>query len=240
MERHQHQHELDSHTWYTRLGRGRRKAIHLTLVFDAYCPWSYAVGPVVQRLVDADNRVSIEVTHGALHAPDRVMKIGRIEWLPATVASVAGLTAAEFGDGYHQLAERGTFVMDSGAAAVGFVALRSIAPDLALPLANAMQRAFFHDGRSLSDARTYAAIAETHDISIRRLNERLLDRSVRRIAVQEAARAITLGVSTYPALLLHVHGVVVPITTRLRSPEQIADVLREHALPDPSAPRAAR
>lgn len=168
------------------------------------------------------------------------MPIGQIEWLPATVASVAGLTGAEFGDGYQQLAERGTFVMDSDAAAVGFVALRSIAPDLALPLANAMQRAFFQDGRSLSDAKTYAAIAETYDISIRRLNERLVDRSVRRIAVQEAARAIALGVSTYPALLLHLDGVVMPITTRLRSPEQLAEVLREHDQPNTTSPRAAR
>jgi putative protein-disulfide isomerase len=239
VKRHQ-QHELDSPTWFALLGQGRRKAIHLTLVFDAYCPWSYAVGPVVQRLVDADHRVSIEVTHGSLHAPDRVVPIRQIEWMPATVASVAGLTGAEFGDGYHQMAERGTFGMDSGAAAIGFVALRSIAPDLALPLANAMQRAFFHDGRSLSDASTYAAIAEAHDISLRRLNERLVDRSVRRIALHEAASAVALGVSTYPTLLLHSRGGVSTITTRLRSPEQLAEALREHERPNTSSHRTAR
>ena len=228
MNRRHHQHELDPHTWRARLGRGGPKPIHMTLVFDAYCPWSYAVGPVVQRFVDQDDRVSIEVTHGSFRAQERIVPIGQIEWLAATVASVAGLTGAEFGDGHRQVTERGTLVMDSEAAAIGFVALRSIAPDLALPLATTMQRAFFQHGRSLSDARTYAAIADEHHISLDRLNERLVDRTVRRIARQEAARALDRGVSTYPALLLHVHGGVMPITTRLRSPEQLAEALREH------------
>jgi putative protein-disulfide isomerase len=228
MDRGQHQHELQPHTRTARFGRSRRNSIHMTLVFDAYCPWSYAVGPVVQRFLDQHRRVSIEIIHGSVHAHERIMPIGQIEWLPATVASVAGLTGAEFGDGYRQVTERGTFVMDSGAAAIGFIALRSIAPDLALPLANAMQRAFFRDGRSLSDARTYAAIADEHHISVGRLNERLNDRAVRRIARQEAARALDLDVGTYPALLLHVHGGVATIATRLRSPEQLAAALGEH------------
>ena len=118
--------------------------------------------------------------------------------------------------------------MDSNAAAVGFVALRSIAPDLAVPLAMAMHRAFFHDGRSLSDASTYVAIAAAHDISIARVNERLADRAIRRIARYEAGRALRLGVTTYPSLLLHVRNGTVPLATRLRSIEQLTEALREH------------
>jgi protein-disulfide isomerase-like protein with CxxC motif len=91
-----------------------------------------------------------------------------------------------------------------------------------------MHRAFFHDGRSLSDARTYASIAAAHDISIARVNERLVDRTIRRIARYEAGRVRRLGITTYPALLLHVRDGAVPITTRLRSGEQLAETLRAY------------
>ena len=228
MDRRQHEHETDPHEWFAGSRRRRRRPIHLTLVFDAHCPWSHAVGPMIEGFLDDHDRLPVEVVHGSLFADARIRPIGQIGWLPSTIASVAGLTDAHFGAAYRQLAEQGTFVMDSGAAAVGFVALRSIAPDLALPLAMAMHRAFFHDGRSLSDARTYAAIAAAHDISIERVNERLVDPTIRRIARYEAGRALGLGITTYPALLLHVRGGTVPITSRLRSVEQLAEALREY------------
>ena len=186
------------------------------------------MGPTIESFLDGQNRLSVEVVHGSLFAGAHVQPVAQIEWLPSTIGSVAALTGAHFGAAYAQLAERGTFVADSEQAAVGFVALRSIAPDLAVPLATAMHRAFFHDGRSLADSRTYAAIAAAHDISIARVNERLVDRTIWRIARYEARRALALGVTTYPALLLHARGGAVPIATRLRSVEQLAEALREH------------
>lgn len=226
MDRRQHEHDTDPYEGSSR--PARRRPIHLTLVFDAHCPWSHAVGPTIEGFLAEHDRLSVEVLHGSLFAEPWTQPIGQIGWLPSTVGSVAGLTGAHFGAAYRQLAERGTFVMDSDAAAVGFVALRSIAPDLAVPLATAMHRAFFHDGRSLSDARTYAAIATAHDLSIARVHERLGDRTIRRIARYEASRALSLGVTTYPALLLHVRDGTVPIATRLRSVAQLTEALRDH------------
>jgi putative protein-disulfide isomerase len=50
--------------------------------------------------------------------------------------------------------------MDSEAAARRLIALRQAAPERAAELAVAMQKAFFHDGESLSDPQTYRTIAD--------------------------------------------------------------------------------
>lgn len=78
---------------------------------------------------------------------------------------ITQLTGARFGDGYRRLVEDGSFVMDSGAAAGGFAALRAEASAHAmLGLAGAMQQAFNVDGLSLSDPETYLQVALAHQL----------------------------------------------------------------------------
>ena len=52
------------------------------------------------------------------------------------------LTGAEFGPSYQKLVEEGTFKMNSKDAAIGFSALRSLAPDRLLEFTSAMQKRF--------------------------------------------------------------------------------------------------
>lgn len=54
--------------------------------------------------------------------------------------------------------------MDSEAAAIGFSALRSFAPERSLNLASSMQRAIYYEGKSLSDPTNYREIAIAHNL----------------------------------------------------------------------------
>lgn len=174
-----------------------------TYVFDGYCPWSYGFSAAIAGFAAHHAEAPIDVVHGTLYTQHRVLPIRRIPDVVATCEQVAASTGADFGQRYFDLVARGVFIMDSGAAAIGFAALRTIAPHASVSLALAMQLAFFRDGLSLSDAGTYRRIAEEHRLDVSRVNELLNDRSTRRGARIDAVRCADLGVTTFPALIVH-------------------------------------
>ena len=97
---------------------------------------------------------------GGLFTGTRRVPIREFGYVQGANAQISELTGAEFGAAYERLIADGSFVMDSEAAARGVAALRQAAPDRAVELAVALQRAFYVDGLSLSDPATYRKVAE--------------------------------------------------------------------------------
>lgn len=172
-------------------------AVKLTYVFDAYCGWCYGFGPAVRDFTAANaGRVEIDVVSGGLFTGARVAPIGTMPYVADANARIAELTGVEFGPGYSDLVADGRFQMDSTAAAIGFAALRAAAPERALESAEAMQRAFYLDGLSLSETSTYQHIADQLGLGFTAPDSRAA-------AVNDFTQAARLGVTSYPTLLLH-------------------------------------
>ncbi len=106
------------------------------------------------------------------------------------------LTGAQFGPDYHSLVADGRFEMDSTAAAIGFAALRTAAPERALESAEVMQRAFYVDGLSLSEASTYRRIAERLGLDADAVVTGFAAPDGRAAAVRDFTHAARLGVTT--------------------------------------------
>src|SRR5690242_10455066 len=134
--------------------------MRLVYVFDAYCGWSHGFSGTITRIVADHPDLPVEVVSGGLFTGARRVPIRDFGYIDGANATISELTGAEFGDGYQRLIADGSFVMDSEAAARGLAALRQAAPDRAVELAVAMQRAFYVDGLSLSDPDTYRRVAE--------------------------------------------------------------------------------
>ncbi|MDR4395608.1 DsbA family protein, partial [Bacillus paranthracis] len=83
------------------------------------------------------------------------------------------ITGAEFGHSYQKVVEERTFKMNSKDAAIGFSALRSLAPERLLEFTSAMKKAFYYEGQSLSDPETYRKIAIEHGLDPEQVLERL-------------------------------------------------------------------
>ncbi|SER23432.1 putative protein-disulfide isomerase [Lentzea xinjiangensis] len=132
----------------------------LLYVFDAYCGWSHAFSGTLQAVTARHPELPVEVVSGGLFTGDRRVPIREFGFIKDANVQVTARTGARFGEAFTALLDEGTFVMDSEAAARGLIALRQAAPERAAELAVAMQSAFFHDGASLSDPRTYRTIAE--------------------------------------------------------------------------------
>ena len=130
----------------------------LVCVFDAYCGWSYGFHPTLMELVGRHPDLDVKVVSGGLFTGPRRVPIRDFGYVQGANAKISELTGAEFGPAYGELIADGSFVMDSEDAARGVAALRAVAPERSLELVEAMQRAFYVDGLSLSDPETYRAL----------------------------------------------------------------------------------
>lgn len=203
--------------------------IRLTYVFDAYCGWCLGFGPALRELVaQRGGEMELEVVSGGLFRGPGLAPLGAMPHVAQANRRIEQLTGARFGADYQRLVEDGTFVMDSEAAAVGFAALRTEAPDRALELAGAMQHAFYVEGLSLSVPKTYRRIAEVTGLDAEAVVTRRETPEARAAAVADFVRARELGVASYPTLLAHTATGVARLGGPTSTAGQLGAALDQH------------
>jgi putative protein-disulfide isomerase len=173
----------------------------LVYVFDAYCGWSHGFSGTLGEVVSRHHGLPVEVVSGGLFTGSRRVPIREFGYVQGANAQIAELTGAEFGAAYERLIADGSFVMDSEAAARGVAALRQAAPARAVELAIAVQRAFYVDGLSLSDAATYRKVAERTGLDADAVVAAFEGPGARAAAGADFHRAASLGVTGFPTLL---------------------------------------
>lgn len=169
----------------------------LVYVFDAYCGWSHAFSGTLETVIARHPDLPVEVVSGGLFTGQRRVPIREFGFIKAANVQVTQQTGATFGEAFNALLDEGSFVMDSEAAARGLIALRQAAPDRAAELAVAVQKAFFHDGLSLSDARTYRTIADAFGLD----SDAVVGAFKTAVPDADFQRAARFGVSGFPTLL---------------------------------------
>lgn len=196
--------------------------IRLTYAFDAYCGWCYGFGPALHEFATANaDRLELRVLSGGLFTGPRALPVSAYPHIPGANERIAQLTGVTFGDGYRAALADGNVVMDSTDAATGLVALRSQPGVNALDAAAAMQRAWYRDGHSLSDAGAYRELAAELGLDAEAVVAAFASPAARAEAEADFLEVRRLGVDAYPTLLLHTaHG-----ADRLGGPVTSADVL---------------
>ncbi|MEU3612409.1 DsbA family protein [Streptomyces sp. NPDC006872] len=197
----------------------------LVYVFDAYCGWSHGFSGTLSEVASRHPELPVEVVSGGLFTGSRRVPVREFGHVQGANAKIAELTGAEFGEAYERLIADGSFVMDSEAAARGVAALRQAAPARAVELAIALQRAFYADGLSLSEAATYRKVAEEAGLDADAVVTAFEGSEVRVAAGADFHRSASLGVTGFPTLLAvdgdsvtavaHGHGTADEIDQRL-------------------------
>ncbi|MGW2741007.1 DsbA family protein [Streptomyces sp. NPDC001450] len=176
----------------------------LTYAFDAYCGWCYGFGPALREFAGANaGRIELRVLSGGLFTGARALPAAAYPHIPGANARITELTGVAFGDAYEAVLAEGTVVMDSADAACGLVALRNQPGVDVLDAAAALQRAWYADGRSLSDVRTYRSIAVGLGLDPRTVAAAYTSPATRAQARADFREVRRLGVEGYPTLLLH-------------------------------------
>ncbi|MFE5872388.1 DsbA family protein [Streptomyces roseifaciens] len=190
------------------MARQKDTARHrLTYAFDAYCGWCYGFGPTIREFAEANaDRIELTVLSGGLFTGPRAQPVSAYPYIPQADARIGELTGAVFGPGYAKAFADGTAVLDSAAAATALAALREQAPERTLEFAGALQRAWYVDGRSLSDPETVRAVASGLGVDAGAAAAVFADPATRRAAEAEFREVRRLGVDSFPTLLLHTPG----------------------------------
>ncbi|MER7482561.1 DsbA family protein [Streptomyces sp. NPDC126510] len=173
----------------------------LIYVFDAYCGWSHGFSPTLREVASRHPELDVDVVSGGLFTGPRRVPIREFGYVQGANAKIAELTGAEFGEAYDRLIADGSFVMDSEDAARGVAALRQVAPTREVELATALQRAFYVDGRSLSDPATYRKVAEQAGLDADAVIGAFEAPRAQEAAEADFRRAAALGVTGFPTLL---------------------------------------
>jgi putative protein-disulfide isomerase len=171
--------------------------VKLVYVFDAYCGWSHAFSGNLETVMARHPELPVEVVSGGLFTGQRRVPIREFGFIRAANVQVTAQTGATFGEAFNAVLDEGSFVMDSEAAARGLIALRQAAPDRAAELAIAVQKAFFHDGLSLSAAKTYRTIADAFGLD----SDAVVGAFKTAVPDADFQRAAKFGVSGFPTLL---------------------------------------
>jgi putative protein-disulfide isomerase len=171
--------------------------VNLVYVFDAYCGWSHAFSGTLEEVIARHPDLPVEVVSGGLYTGQRRVPIREFGFIKGANAQITEQTGAQFGEAFDALLADGSFVMDSEAAARGLIALRQFAPDRAAELAIAMQKAYFHDGLSLNDAKTYRTIAHAFGLD----SDAVVGAFKNAVSDADFQRAAKLGVSSFPTLI---------------------------------------
>jgi putative protein-disulfide isomerase len=197
----------------------------LVYVFDAYCGWSHGFSGTLREVVARHPELAVEVVSGGLFTGSRRVPIREFGYVQGANAKIAELTGAEFGAPYEWLIADGSFVMDSEAAARGVAALRQVAPDRAAELATALQDAFYIDGRSLSAADTYRAVAEAAGVDADAVVAAFEAPEARTAARADFRRSAELGVTGFPTLLAVDGDSVIPLAHGHATADEVTERL---------------
>lgn len=198
-----------------------QEELSLIYVWDAYCGWCYGFSKSLKAFHEKHPELSLTILPGGLFMGERKQAMGSLPYIADANERIHQLTGAIFGEAYQDLAQEGTFVMDSEAAAKGFVALTYFSKERAYELSAAMQHAFYSEGKSLNDAATYAEIAERYGLDSEAVVEKFEDASSTKEAHEKFIQVQQLGIQSYPTLLLKKGEQLFELGGGVMTPEKI-------------------
>lgn len=209
----------------------------LIFVGDPMCSWCYGFGKEMTALAKLHPELPLEIVVGGLRAGatdvlDDAGKSFRLtHW--ARVEEASGLPFNREG-----LMARKNFVYDTEPICRAVVAARIIAPDAdLLAVFRALQHGFYVDAVDTTDGRVLARLGsdalreEGYDFDMSAFYKVWEADSTIALAKKDFARARSLGVRSFPALLLEINGQIQTISPGYAHVEELEQHLQSALQP---------
>ena len=200
---------------------------HLIYFADPMCSWCYGFSPVIEDIRRVyGNALPIRVVMGGLRpGTDTPMTAEAAEKLIGHWTHVQEASGLAF-DG--AVVRREGFVYDTDPAARAVVVARRSGEDLAVRYLEAAQRAFYSEGRDVTQAEVLGDLAEDFGLERAGFMEAWGSEAARAETWRDYALSQRAGVTGFPTLVggPNDQGVFGVVTRGYAPPAQVMDVLR--------------
>jgi len=171
---------------------------------DPMCSWCYGFGPELDALLRERPSLRLDVVMGGLRPYNTAAAdAGFRAMIAEHWAHVAGETALPFNDA--ALAREG-FVYDTEPACRAVVAVRDTDPSRALPYLKRVQRAFYAEGRDVTDPEVLADLASDEGLDRAAFLASHAGQAARDAVRRDFSAAQETGVAGFPTLVLGYPG----------------------------------
>lgn len=172
---------------------------HLVYFADPMCSWCWGFSPVIHQLAEHfGDRLPITLVVGGLR--------------PGTTEPMSEAMKGEIRSHWQHVAERSGqpfdfsffdrqgFVYDTEPADRACVVMRLLNPLVALPYFASVQRAFYAEGRDVTDEAVLAELAGDHGVDAERFQRALATDEARRSTIADFETAQASGVRGFPTV----------------------------------------
>ena len=188
---------------------------------DPLCSWCYGFGPELDKLLARHEGAELDMVMGGLRPynsepmSEAFKAMLREHW--RHVQETSGLAFSE------AILEREDFVYDTEPACRAVVTARALAPDRAFAYLKAMQRAFYQEGRDMTDAGELADLAAAGGYNRSHFVEGFESPAMRTATRNDFATTQSIDVAGFPTLAVRQGAGLFLVTSGFAH----ADVLEE-------------
>ena len=197
----------------------------LIYVGDTMCSWCWGFAPTLHRL-EKEFALPVRVINGGLRPGPYAEPLndGMAANLGRHWRNVARSSGQPFDHSF--LGRRDGWRFDTEVPAIAVTAMRKEDRDSAFPFFTDIQYAFFADGIDITDLDHYEPLVAPYPVDSAPFLEYLTGDEARDAAWRDFAAARSLGVSSFPALLLRTEARVATVVSGWQTYEQTASSLR--------------
>ena len=201
--------------------------VELIYVGDAMCSWCWGFAPVVHRL-DQELDIPVRVVNGGLRPGPyaQVLDDQMAGYLGQHWVEVSRVSGQPFDHSF--LDRRNGWMFNSELPAIAVTAMRDREAESAIRFFTDIQHAFFAQGTDITDPSEYRPLLADYPVEAGPFLEYLVSVEARRAAWKDFEEARSLGITAYPALLLHNDSTVTTVTRGWQPYEQLAAPLRAY------------
>lgn len=177
----------------------------LIYVMDPLCGWCYGFSPVMQRVYDTyKEKAHFEVITGGMITGNEIGPIGAIApFLKKATAQVTQHTGAEFSPKFlDTILTEGTQILTSVEPSIAVQLCKTQKPDSIFSFLTALHKEIYINGLKTANINDYSRLFREMGFDESRFMNDFKNKKFLTMAHQDFRKAESLGVESYPALLM--------------------------------------
>jgi putative protein-disulfide isomerase len=179
------------------------KDVKLIYVGDPMCSWCYGFSDELTQVVEYYSSLELEMVMGGLRPYNTQSMSDLKDFLSHHWKDVQDASGQEFSYG---ILDRTDITYDTEPPCRASLVVRSLAPEKELAFFKSVQRSFYKENKNLHLVESYHDLLSNLDIDIQAFDSAFNSDDMKTAIKNDFARARSIGVNSFPTLLIEKEG----------------------------------